>query len=139
MKIVTYGGDRFLTSDTASDALLQFAATMGARSSAEVVSLPAKEINGTPRTVDLVIGPASELLAHDIEVAFPEPDTAAAVALLEQRMSTLTAPVRLSVALPLKISSTTEPADTDTDAVVDSLEDIQLAGLEEILAEDDRA
>jgi hypothetical protein len=130
MKIVTYGGDRFLTSDTASDALLQFAATMGARSSAEVVSLPAREINGTPRTVDLVIGPASELLAHDIEVAFPEPDTAAAVALLEERMTRLSAPANLSIALPLTDSPTRDSAERD-DAII-SLEDIHLTGLDDL-------
>jgi hypothetical protein len=112
MKIVTYGGDRFLTSDSASDALLRFAATMGARSSAEVVSLPAKEINGTPRTVDLVIGPASELLAHDIEVAFPEPDTTAAVAILTERMTLLSGPRHLSVALPLTDAARNASADS---------------------------
>lgn len=130
MKIVTYGADRFLTSDEASDALLAFAATIGARGGADVVSVPARELDGTPHTVDLVIGPASELLARDIEVVFTAPDTAAMVAELHARMTRLASPPNLSVAQPLQVVSSHESAERD--AAITSLEDIHSTGIDDL-------
>jgi len=85
MKRVAYGGESFITSDEGAAALLDFAASAAMSDVAEVVALPAVRPDGQVITVNLVIGPSSELITSPIETSLTEPDTREATAALRAR------------------------------------------------------
>ena len=85
MKRVAYGGESFITSDEGAAALLDFAASAAMSDVAEVVALPAVLPDGQVITVNLVIGPSSELITSPIETSLAEPDTREAAAALRAR------------------------------------------------------
>ena len=85
MKRVAYGGESFITSDDGAAALLDFAASAAMSDVAEVVALPAVLPDGQVITVNLVIGPSSELITSPVETSLPEPDTREAAAALRSR------------------------------------------------------
>ncbi|MBK4347158.1 hypothetical protein [Lacisediminihabitans changchengi] len=96
MKTISYGGESFTTSDAAAEALLDFAAAAAHSEAADVVHIPAVAANGDLITADLVIGPASELLVVPVDVAFPEPDSTAAVLELRAKIRDLMSSRRIS-------------------------------------------
>lgn len=75
MKLVTYGGQSFLTSDSAAEALLEFAAATASNVRAEVVEIPAVSLEGEPTLASFVVGPASEIIVFPAEVPWSEPAT----------------------------------------------------------------
>ena len=85
MKRVAYGGESFITSDEGAAALLDFAAAAAMGDVAEVVTLPAVRPDGQVITVNLVIGPSSELITSPIETTLTEPDTREATTALRAR------------------------------------------------------
>ncbi|MBC7592178.1 MAG: hypothetical protein H7226_14200 [Salinibacterium sp.] len=85
MKRVAYGGESFITSDEGAAALLDFAASAAMSGVAEVVALPAVLPDGQVITVNLVIGPSSELITSPVETSLAEPDTREAAASLRAR------------------------------------------------------
>ena len=85
MKRVAYGGESFITSDEGAAALLDFAAAAAMSDVAEVVELPAVLPDGQVITVNLVIGPSSELITSPVETSLAEPDTREAAAALRAR------------------------------------------------------
>ena len=80
MKRISYSGASFLTADRVADSLLLLVAAIRDHHGAEVVELPAVGIGGEPVVVQLVVGPASEIIsmsegAPGGESASTEPDT----------------------------------------------------------------
>ncbi|CAN5264737.1 hypothetical protein BH09ACT1_BH09ACT1_20770 [soil metagenome] len=98
MKTIIYGGESFQTSDAAADALLQFAARLATTEKAEVVAVPAIDATGAPIIVDLVIGPASELMAVVAISPYDDPDAGALVEDLRERGVAAGAPSDAAVA-----------------------------------------
>jgi len=113
MRTISYGGESFTTSDAAAEALLDFAAAAAQSESADVVHVPAVAPNGELIIADLVIGPASELLVVPADVAFAEPDTAAAVQVLREKTRVLVDSRRPSYgsALPVSDGSSEQQAE----------------------------
>jgi hypothetical protein len=89
MKRIAYGGESFITSDDGAAALLEFAASAAMSGVGEVVTLPTVLADGQVVSVDLVIGPSSELITSPIESSLAEPDTREAAAALRTRASQL--------------------------------------------------
>jgi hypothetical protein len=89
MKRVAYGGESFITSDEAAEALLAFAAAAAMSDVAEVIPLPSVRDDGKVVVLELVIGPASELITSPVDSPFPEPDTRGPSAALRARASEL--------------------------------------------------
>ncbi|MDQ1597367.1 MAG: hypothetical protein QOI70_791 [Microbacteriaceae bacterium] len=89
MKRVAYGGESFITSDEAAEALLAFAAAAAMSDVAEVVPVPSVRDDGAVVVVELVIGPSSELITSPVDSRFPEPDTRSSTAALRARASEL--------------------------------------------------
>jgi hypothetical protein len=104
MRIISYGGESFTTSDAAAEALLDFAAAAAQSEAADVVHIPAVAPNGDAITADLVIGPASELLVVPADVDFAEPDTTEAVRELRAKIRELVGSRRLSYGSALPVS-----------------------------------
>src|SRR5690606_32012646 len=85
MKRVSYAGGEFLTGDLIPDALLDYAAALARAGQADHVAAPG--IGGDDRVTrfDLVVGPASQLIAESLEVAGEELEAEEFVAELELR------------------------------------------------------
>ena len=89
MRHVAYGGESFLTSDEAGEALLALAAAAAMSGIAEVVQVPSVREDGSVESVKLVVGPSSELLMSPAHSALAEPDTTDATAVLRDRAFSL--------------------------------------------------
>ncbi|TFC46420.1 hypothetical protein E3T26_02355 [Cryobacterium sp. TMT1-21] len=92
MKKISYGGESFLTTDGAADALLELVVALPDGHVSELIKLPAVNSDGDEMVVQMVVGPRSELISVPEESSAGEPDTVEAVAYLRGRVGTITAP-----------------------------------------------
>ncbi|GAA1000826.1 hypothetical protein [Subtercola frigoramans] len=92
MKRISYSGGSFLTSDAVADALAHFVAALGSSHRAEALEVPVIKDNGESDVVQMVIGPASELVSTTVDSAFAEPESAAAVQNMVQKTIALGRP-----------------------------------------------
>jgi hypothetical protein len=67
MKRIIYATAEFTTDDDVADALLEYASVLAIVGSADVVRFPGLDSAGTVRQMQIVIGPASQLLAMDAD------------------------------------------------------------------------
>jgi hypothetical protein len=63
MKRFMYAGGEFITDDATADALMDYANVLGIVDSADVVRLPGIDSEGGRQQIQMLIGPASQLLA----------------------------------------------------------------------------
>jgi hypothetical protein len=92
MKQVTYAGTSFITGTAIADSLLALVAALGVSRETAAVHVPALGDDESITSVDLVIGPASEVVAIGVETSAPELIDAAAVLDLDDRARALTIP-----------------------------------------------
>ncbi|GGF29510.1 hypothetical protein [Subtercola lobariae] len=92
MKRISYSGGSFLTTDSVAGALLHFVAALGSSHRAEAIEIPVLHDDGREDTIQLVIGPASELVSVSEATSFAEPDSSAAVENLHKRTESLAVP-----------------------------------------------
>lgn len=85
MRRVTYAGGTFLTGDRIADALLDYAAQIARADSADHLVVPTIGPGGERGTVDVVLGPASQLLAERENLEISDVEDAAFVEDLERR------------------------------------------------------
>ena len=85
MKRVSYAEDSFLTDAGVADALMAYARSLGIAGKADVVVLPGIDDTGAVRTYELLIGPASQISAHDTDDAPVEMDAEAAIRRLREQ------------------------------------------------------
>lgn len=88
MKRVEYVTGSFVTSDAVADALLELVAMLGRDDEARVVHVPSVETDGSTVTVDLVVGPASQVRATAEKTDIPEPESGEALEHLRAMMKT---------------------------------------------------
>ena len=85
MKQITYAGTSFVTGTDIADSLLQLVAALGGSAATAAVRVPALGEDNTITTIDLVIGPSSEMVASEVDVEADELiDTIAVVDLDKQ-------------------------------------------------------
>jgi len=92
MKQVTYAGTSFITGTAIADSLLALVAALGVSRETASVHVPAIGDDDKVTSVDLVIGPASEVVAIGIESSAPELIDDAAVLELDDRARALKVP-----------------------------------------------
>lgn len=92
MKQITYAGTSFVTGTDIADALLTLAAALGGSAATASVRVPALAGDDTVTTVDLVIGPASEIVANVVHGTTDELVDEAAVRDLNVRAEALSRP-----------------------------------------------
>jgi hypothetical protein len=71
MRAISYAAERFLTSDAVANAVLQYSMVLAKHDTSDVVPIPVV-FEGKVRTADIIIGPASQITAIDVD---EEPDT----------------------------------------------------------------
>jgi hypothetical protein len=88
MMKLEYAGGEVLLSDEASRVLLRYAESLAMHDSSDTVTLPVVTVEGVPGEAEILVGPASQLLAlptaedHVI-------DDAAAIAVMREKMAAL--------------------------------------------------
>ncbi len=89
---VTYAGGSFVTGDDVAKALLDYAATLGGQGKAVALGVPAMDIAHGTLEVDLLVGPASQMIAEPIDTREPELESAKFVQELRDRIARLERP-----------------------------------------------
>lgn len=85
MKRIRYAGGSFLTGDAIADALLDYATALARAGTADHVIVPGLGADEAPTSVDVVVGPASQLIAEHEESGAEEPHHEEFVADLRRR------------------------------------------------------
>lgn len=93
MRRIVYAGTSFLTGNDLAESLLDYARALAAQGSSDTVFLPARTASGQVELVEIVIGPASQLVSEPADLEGPEIVDANAVAELRRR-SAATGPYR---------------------------------------------
>ena len=86
MMRVSYSNGTFLTSDLIARTLLEYTASLGREDSADTVTVPTLTADGRVSTIELVIGPASQMSATYEESIFPEPEPTDEIRRMSARM-----------------------------------------------------
>lgn len=92
MMRVTYAGASFLTGDEVAKGLFRFVAALGENHEAESMEVPAFANDGKAVLVQLVVGPASELVGMPEASVLEEPNTVDFVSELHKRTLALSSP-----------------------------------------------
>jgi hypothetical protein len=69
MRKITYASESFVTSDEVADALVIFATALAQSGTSDAVSLPVIDDGGRPAVVNLVVGPASEMISVPVDTS----------------------------------------------------------------------
>jgi hypothetical protein len=85
MKRILYANGGFLTDDTVADALMDYASVLAIVGSADVISCPGLDEQGKLRRIQMLIGPASQILAMSTDDPPRQMDADEAVAELRRR------------------------------------------------------
>lgn len=73
MRRVSYAGGFLDTSDAIAAAVLHYAATLANHDRADTIQVPAIGLPGGAETVELLVGPASQLVSSPIDDAGDDP------------------------------------------------------------------
>lgn len=92
MKQITYAGTSFVTGTDIADSLMQLVAALGGSAATAAVRVPALRADNTITTIDLVIGPSSEMVASVVETDTDELIDAIAVVDLDNQTHLLDRP-----------------------------------------------
>lgn len=74
MKYISYDGVEILTGDLIADAVLDYAAILGANRRTDTVAVPAVAFDGSITRTTVLIGPASEIVVSDAPDDVLEPE-----------------------------------------------------------------
>jgi hypothetical protein len=108
MKRILYATAEFTTDDAIADALLEYASVLAIVGSADVVAFPGLDADGAVREMQIVIGPASQLLAMDVD-ASADLDSADAAEDIRARM-------RRRLPASFDMSQAAGPAESDAES-----------------------
>ncbi|WP_426625685.1 hypothetical protein ACPPVW_06390 [Leifsonia sp. McL0607] len=72
MRRIEYAGGAFYTGDAIAEALLDYARELARNSTADTVFIPAQGIDGDMRRVEVLLGPASQLLSEPMSLVGAE-------------------------------------------------------------------
>lgn len=72
MRRITYAGTSLLTGNDLAESLLDYARALAAQGSSDTVFLPARTASGSVEQVEILIGPASQLVSEPADLEGPE-------------------------------------------------------------------
>ncbi|WP_022884847.1 hypothetical protein [Glaciibacter superstes] len=89
MKRLSYAGESFLTADAVADEVVRLVAALGGGHGPEALEIPAVTPGGGTVLVQLVVGPASQLVSVPEQETLDEPETTDVVSRLRERVTVL--------------------------------------------------
>jgi len=72
MKTIIYAGAQLMTGNDIAAAVLEFCTALAEDATAETVEIPVLSADGSRKNATLVIGPASQMVAEDVDTGFDE-------------------------------------------------------------------
>jgi len=72
MKTIIYAGAQLMTGNDIAAAVLDFCTALAEDATAETVVIPILSADGSRKNATLVIGPASQIVAEDVDTGFDE-------------------------------------------------------------------
>lgn len=111
MKRILYASGGFITDDEVAEALMQYASVLAIIESADVVTVPGLDEEGRICEIQLLVGPASQILAMSHEAEHTELRSGRAVADLHERSKQ-----RLPNAIGVADVGTAGPAESDAES-----------------------
>ena len=72
MRVLTYAGSEFLTSDAVASALLEYGAALAEGREAATIEIPVIEADGSESMALFLVGPASQIVSRVAETDAPE-------------------------------------------------------------------
>jgi len=92
MKHLTFATKNFLVGDAVADAIVEYAAALGERNSADTIDIIAIGADGDQVTATLFLSTGVALVAETSTAPFPEPDNTETEAYIEGRLTLLSSP-----------------------------------------------
>ena len=72
MKVIIYAGGEYMTGDDVALALMEYSRALAEEITAETVEIPILERDGSRGAATFLVGPASQIVAKDVESEFDE-------------------------------------------------------------------
>lgn len=72
MKILTYTGAELMTGDQIADAVLEYCVALAEEATAETIEIPVLQADGSRVVASLLVGPASQIVATEVDTDFDE-------------------------------------------------------------------
>ncbi|MBW8871874.1 MAG: hypothetical protein JF618_06795 [Leifsonia sp.] len=113
MRKIAYAGTTFYTGDDLAEALMEYARALARHDIADTIFVPGRTVNGDLDRIEMLVGPASQIVSEPIELVGPEIRDEELVA----KLRTLTAELS-----PRK--TTAEPADGASGGVPSHADDL---------------
>ena len=84
MRRITYAGTELYTGDRIAESLLDYARALAREGSSDTVFVPGRTTTGAVGGIEVLIGPASQLVSEPVDSIEPEIEDAALVEKLER-------------------------------------------------------
>lgn len=72
MKLVIYAGEQYLTGDEIAHALVDYGQALAETGTAESITVPIREADGSDGTAVFLVGPASQIVVKSVTSGQPE-------------------------------------------------------------------
>ncbi|BDZ44374.1 hypothetical protein [Naasia aerilata] len=92
MRRIAYADAQFVTTDAIAAKVLEYAKLMGRAATDDVVQLPTVDDAGAVRSVDILLGPASQMTSAEVDGPEADLDSGQLLAELDRRIATLRQP-----------------------------------------------
>jgi len=89
MRKIVYAGAAFYTGDALAEALLEYARALARGNIADTVFVPGRTVQGDTDRIEVLIGPASQIVSEPVDLVGPEVEDADVVAELRRRTAGL--------------------------------------------------
>jgi hypothetical protein len=89
MKRISYAGGSITTGDQLAEAVMEYATVLARTGGADAVTIPAVSDDGGIFAVELLVGPASQLVVAPVESDYQDPDSPEAIGILYERTARL--------------------------------------------------
>jgi len=89
MERISYAGEQLLTGTEIAQALVAYAQALAETGRAAAVEIPTVDEHGRPGVSQVLVGPASQLVATEVDPGVPDPHDAALVEDLRARTTRL--------------------------------------------------
>jgi hypothetical protein len=110
MREISYADQHFVTSDLIAERVLRYAKLMGRVGTDDVIGIPAVSDDGTLYQVEVLIGPASQITAVEVQDEPTEfPNEAEIVADLDRRIAGLNPPRPVMAERPVEPGTALDP------------------------------
>lgn len=97
MHQISYAGDTFVTTDRIARAVLDYARALGRVGADDTIEIPAVDDSGEVWKIELLIGPASQLVARQVEGEEQDLQAEELLADLSRRVASFDTPNRAAV------------------------------------------